>query len=203
MMIAGLGLYGFGANFWIYGMSRQSLISVYPFTILRSRLFIGRDFRIGRAPTRLGLVGVALFLLVFTLSRETRRKFSGSDGSDWPVETTMPMELAKKALASRLCSRPTSRWSVQGVPSAVLLRHGEARPGRTHLDVGCGVGASLATCRYRRLCRQRCQRAYITRATADHGHLGKFVRADVTTLTPPRSASSTAHFISACPPPLR
>ena len=33
-IIIGLGLYGLGAVFWIYGMSRQNLISVYPFTIL-------------------------------------------------------------------------------------------------------------------------------------------------------------------------
>jgi drug/metabolite transporter (DMT)-like permease len=63
MIIAGLGLYGLGAVFWIYGMSRQNLISVYPFTILSFTIvYLVGILALGERPTRLGFVGVALIL---------------------------------------------------------------------------------------------------------------------------------------------
>ncbi len=62
-IIAGLGLYGLGAVFWIYGMSRQSLISVYPFTILSFTIvYLVGILGLGERPTRMGFVGVALML---------------------------------------------------------------------------------------------------------------------------------------------
>ena len=63
MIVAGLGLYGLGAVFWIYGMSRQSLISVYPFTILSFTIvYLFGIFGLGERPARSGLIGVALVL---------------------------------------------------------------------------------------------------------------------------------------------
>lgn len=62
-IIIGLGLYGLGAVFWIYGMSRQNLISVYPFTILSFTIvYLVGIFGLGERPSRLGFVGVALIL---------------------------------------------------------------------------------------------------------------------------------------------
>jgi drug/metabolite transporter (DMT)-like permease len=62
-IIIGLGLYGLGAVFWIYGMSRQNLISVYPFTILSFAIvYLVGIFGLGERPSRLGFVGVALIL---------------------------------------------------------------------------------------------------------------------------------------------
>ena len=63
MIVIGLGLYGLGAVFWIYGMSRQNLTSVYPFTILSFTIvYLVGIFGLGERPTRLGFVGVALIL---------------------------------------------------------------------------------------------------------------------------------------------
>lgn len=62
-IIIGLGLYGLGAVFWIYGMSRQNLISVYPFTILSFTIvYLVGILGLGERPSRLGFVGVALIL---------------------------------------------------------------------------------------------------------------------------------------------
>ena len=62
-IVLGLGLYGVGAVFWIYGMSRQNLINVYPFTILSfTMVYLVGIFGLGERPSRLGFVGVALIL---------------------------------------------------------------------------------------------------------------------------------------------
>jgi drug/metabolite transporter (DMT)-like permease len=62
-IIIGLGLYGLGAVFWIYGMSRQNLISVYPFTILSFTIvYLVGILGLGERPSRLGFAGVALIL---------------------------------------------------------------------------------------------------------------------------------------------
>ncbi len=62
-IIIGLGLYGLGAVFWIYGMSRQNLISVYPFTILSFTIvYLVGILDPGERPSRLGFAGVALIL---------------------------------------------------------------------------------------------------------------------------------------------
>jgi hypothetical protein len=98
-------LYGLGAVFWIYGMSRQNLISVYPFTILSFTIiyYLVGIFGLGERLSswvrwrcsdpgrplpcrakRLVNRGLSLFL--------TR--------VDSPAEVAMLMEWAKKALAS-------------------------------------------------------------------------------------------------------
>lgn len=73
MIITGLGLYGLGAVFWIYGMSRQNLISVYPFTILSFTIvYLVGILGLGERPTRLGIVGVALILAgLYLVARNT------------------------------------------------------------------------------------------------------------------------------------
>lgn len=73
MIIAGLGLYGLGAVFWIYGMSRQNLISIYPFTILSFTIvYLVGILGLGERPTRLGFVGVALILAgLYLVARNT------------------------------------------------------------------------------------------------------------------------------------
>jgi len=60
----GLALYGLGALFWIYGLSRQRLISVYPFTILSFVIvYLVGILGLGELPSRSGMVGVALILI--------------------------------------------------------------------------------------------------------------------------------------------
>ena len=63
-IIFGLGLYGLGSVFWIYGMSRQNLISVYPFTMLSFTIvYLVGILGLGERPSHLGLVGVGLMLV--------------------------------------------------------------------------------------------------------------------------------------------
>jgi drug/metabolite transporter (DMT)-like permease len=59
----GLALYALGAVLWIYGMSKQSLISVYPFTVLSFVIvyFVG-IFWLQEMPSRSGLAGVGFIL---------------------------------------------------------------------------------------------------------------------------------------------
>jgi drug/metabolite transporter (DMT)-like permease len=74
MIITGLGLYGLGSMFWIYGMSRQKLISVYPFTILSFMIvYLVETLGLGERPTRLGIIGVVLILAALP-RRETPRE---------------------------------------------------------------------------------------------------------------------------------
>ena len=63
-IIVGLGLYSLGAAFWIYGMSKQNLTSVYPFTMLSFVIIymIGILF-FGEVPSRSGIFGVAIMLV--------------------------------------------------------------------------------------------------------------------------------------------
>ena len=96
----------------------------------------------------------------------------------------MLMELAKKALASPVVF--DTYQSLIGAPECHRrFIHDMVRPvpGERILDLGCGVGASLRhmpdTIDYVGI---DVSEAYITKATADYGHLAKFVCADVTTL---------------------
>jgi drug/metabolite transporter (DMT)-like permease len=72
-IIIGLALYGLGAVFWIYGLSRQSLISVYPFTILSFVIvYLVGILRLGEFPSRSGVIGVALILVgLYLVTRDT------------------------------------------------------------------------------------------------------------------------------------
>jgi hypothetical protein len=69
-----VGLYGLGSMFWIYGMSRQKLISVYPFTILSFMIvYLVGTLGLGERPTGLGIIGVVLILAALP-RRETPRE---------------------------------------------------------------------------------------------------------------------------------
>lgn len=62
-IVLGLLLYGLGSIFWIYGMSKQSLTSVYPFTVLTFIIVYGAGiFFLGETLSRSGMLGVALIL---------------------------------------------------------------------------------------------------------------------------------------------
>lgn len=63
-LFSGLMLYGLGAVFWVYAMSSQTLISVYPFTILSFVLvyLFGIVF-LGERPSSAAAIGV-VFILV-------------------------------------------------------------------------------------------------------------------------------------------
>lgn len=63
-IVVGLALYGLGAAFWIYGMSKLDLIAVYPFTVLSFVLvYCAGIFLLGETPTKTALAGVVLVLL--------------------------------------------------------------------------------------------------------------------------------------------
>jgi drug/metabolite transporter (DMT)-like permease len=63
-IVVGLVLYGLGAAFWIYGMSKLNLIAVYPFTVLSFVLvYCAGVFLLGEIPTRTAVAGVLLVLL--------------------------------------------------------------------------------------------------------------------------------------------
>lgn len=72
-IVIGLALYGLGAVFWIYGMSRQSLISVYPFTILSFVIvYLVGILGLGELPSRSAAIGVALILVgLYLVTRNT------------------------------------------------------------------------------------------------------------------------------------
>lgn len=72
-IILGLALYGLGAVSWIYGLSRQSLISVYPFTILSFVVvYLVGILGLGELPSRSGAIGVALILVgLYLVTRNT------------------------------------------------------------------------------------------------------------------------------------
>lgn len=60
----GLAMYSLGAVSWIYGLSRQKLISVYPFTILTFVIvYLIGILGLGERPTRPGVVGIGLILM--------------------------------------------------------------------------------------------------------------------------------------------
>ncbi len=62
-IILGLALYGLGAIFWIYGLSRQNLTSVYPFTVLSFVIvYAAGVFGLGEIPSRSAALGVVLIL---------------------------------------------------------------------------------------------------------------------------------------------
>lgn len=62
-IIFGLMLYGMGAIFWIYGLSRQNLTSVYPFTVLSFVIvYAAGIFGLGEIPSRSAGLGVVLIL---------------------------------------------------------------------------------------------------------------------------------------------
>lgn len=68
LIVTGLVMYGLGAACWIYGMSQQKLINVYPFTMLTFVIvYLTGVLGLGERPTRVGLVGVALMLLGLVL----------------------------------------------------------------------------------------------------------------------------------------
>lgn len=59
----GLALYGLGTVAWIYALSREQLISVYPFTVLTFALVYGAAVVLfGERPTPSGMAGVVLIL---------------------------------------------------------------------------------------------------------------------------------------------
>lgn len=61
---SGLILYGLGAVFWVYAMSTQTLISVYPFTTLSFLLvYLSGVFLLGELPSRSALVGIGFILV--------------------------------------------------------------------------------------------------------------------------------------------
>ncbi len=62
-IILGLMLYGMGAIFWIYGLSRQNLTSVYPFTVLSFVIVYAVGILgLGEVPSRSAGLGVVLIL---------------------------------------------------------------------------------------------------------------------------------------------
>ena len=96
----------------------------------------------------------------------------------------MLMDLAKKALA--LPAVFDTYQSLIGAPEChrrFIHEMVMPMPGERVLDVGCGVGASLRympdTVDYLGV---DISEAYIARAKADYGLLGKFICADITTL---------------------
>ena len=66
-------LYGLGAVFWIYGLSRQNLTSVYPFTVLSFVIvYAAGIFGLGEVPSRSAGIGVALILVgLYLVTRNT------------------------------------------------------------------------------------------------------------------------------------
>jgi drug/metabolite transporter (DMT)-like permease len=68
---SGLLLYGLGAIFWVYAMAKQSLISVYPFTILSFTLvYLSGIVLLGELPSRSAGVGVAfIFVGLYLIAR--------------------------------------------------------------------------------------------------------------------------------------
>lgn len=70
-IILGLLLYGLGALFWIYGLSRQNLTSVYPFTVLTFVIvYAAGVFGLGEIPSRSAGIGVAMILIgLYLVSR--------------------------------------------------------------------------------------------------------------------------------------
>lgn len=72
-IISGLMLYGLGAVFWIYGLSRQNLTSVYPFTVLSFVIvYAAGIFGLGEVPSRSAGIGVALILVgLYLVTRNT------------------------------------------------------------------------------------------------------------------------------------
>ena len=62
-IVGGLMLYSLGAVFWIYGLSRQNLTSVYPFTVLSFVIvYAAGIFGLGEVPSRSAGLGVVLIL---------------------------------------------------------------------------------------------------------------------------------------------
>lgn len=68
---AGFLLYGIGAAFWIWALSRESLAVVYPFTVLTFVLvYLASIFLLGERPSFSGWAGVSLVLFgLFLISR--------------------------------------------------------------------------------------------------------------------------------------
>lgn len=63
-VFSGLVLYGLGAMFWVYAMSSQALISVYPFTILSFVLvYVFGVALLGERPSTAAAIGI-VFILV-------------------------------------------------------------------------------------------------------------------------------------------
>lgn len=62
-IVMGLALYGLGAISWIYGLSQQKLINVYPFTVLTFTIVYAVGIlALGERPPRASIVGIALIL---------------------------------------------------------------------------------------------------------------------------------------------
>jgi drug/metabolite transporter (DMT)-like permease len=62
-IVFGLGLYATGTVFWIYSLSRATLVQVYPFTVLTFVLvYLSGILILGERPTVNGCFGVALVL---------------------------------------------------------------------------------------------------------------------------------------------
>ena len=72
-IILGLALYGLGAVSWIYALSREKLISVYPFTVLTFTIVYATGIvGLGERPARSAIVGVALILVgLYFVARNT------------------------------------------------------------------------------------------------------------------------------------
>ena len=61
---SGLVFYALGAGFWIYAMSTQTLISVYPFTVLSFMLvYLSGIVLLGELPSGSAIIGVAFILV--------------------------------------------------------------------------------------------------------------------------------------------
>ncbi len=62
-ILGGLVVYAAGALFWIYGLSRVQLISVYPFTILTFVfIYLAAIVFFGERPSLSGMAGVGLIV---------------------------------------------------------------------------------------------------------------------------------------------
>ena len=63
-IVVGLGLYGLGSAMWIFGMSREPLTVVYPFTALSFVLvLLGAVVFQGERPSPVNIAGMVVVLL--------------------------------------------------------------------------------------------------------------------------------------------
>jgi undecaprenyl phosphate-alpha-L-ara4N flippase subunit ArnE len=63
-ILVGLGLYGLGSGLWIFGMSREPLSVVYPFTALSFVLVLaGAIVFQGERPSLMNVIGVIVVLV--------------------------------------------------------------------------------------------------------------------------------------------
>jgi SAM-dependent methyltransferase len=181
-----LALYGVGAVFWIYGMSRQSLITVYPFTILSFAIvYVVGIVMMGEMPSHSGNGGGGTDP-DGALSRHQKRGivFSISPVAIWENSVVI-MDLARKALASATIY--DTYQSLIGAPKCherFIRDMVKPRSGERILDIGCGVGASVrylpTDISYVGI---DISEHYIARARTNYGDRGEFICADAGALS--------------------